>query len=241
MTTKPVLIIQHTQVAQPGLIVSVLKQLGLSWQILNLEQGELLPTSFVPYSGVVLLGGAVSANSTLSWIEPELDLLRQAYQLGLPIMAHCLGAQLLSKALGAQVSPSLETEIGWQQIDIENLRLSAHWFGVQQSPWTVFQWHGEMFSLPAQAQRIFSSPACPNQAYVLDDKHLALQFHLEITPDLIQGFIQNSGVRIAQERLLANPYVHTVEQIRLGWNQYKDSMQRALLHVYQRWAQNLWL
>lgn len=236
-TKKPILIIQHTQASQPGVILTVLDQLQIPWQRLSLEQGDSLPERLQGWGGLVLLGGTMSANDPCDWIQHELMLIRQADEQGMPILGHCLGAQLLSKALGGAVTTSPHAEIGWHPIKIEDAELSAEWFGVREPTVPVFQWHSETFSLPAQAQLVFSSQACPHQAYVLNNKHVALQFHLEVTPEIIQLFLDNSARYLAQQLLLGNRYASTKAQMEQGIKSHLDNMHQMLQHLYHRWVQ----
>lgn len=239
ITNKPVLIIQHTEVAQPGAILTVLDQLQIPWQLLSLERGDPYPQHLEKWSGLVLLGGAMSANDSLDWIQHELTLIRQADELGLPILGHCLGAQLLSKALGGQVYASPQTEIGWQDIHVENPALSMEWFGVRGLTVPVFQWHREMFSLPKHTQLLFSSQACPHQAYVLANKHMAVQFHLEVTPEIIQRFLVNSANYLKQQQAMGNAFVSTRAEIEQGIASHLAASHQMLFHLYQRWVQGL--
>ena len=56
-----------------------------------------------------------------------------------------------------------------------------------------------------------SSDACRNQGFLYGDHVLALQFHLEITPQIIEGLLQH-----ASDDLTAGPYVQSVPEIREG-------------------------
>ena len=51
-------------------------------------------------------------------------------------------------------------------------------------PATVFQWHGETFSLPPGATRILKSDYCDNQMFVVGP-HLGMQCHVEMMPEMI--------------------------------------------------------
>ena len=52
----------------------------------------------------------------------------------------------------------------------------------------VFQWHGDTFDLPRGAERLASSPICPNQAFRAGPAW-ALQFHLEVTQAIARGWV----------------------------------------------------
>jgi GMP synthase (glutamine-hydrolysing) len=55
----------------------------------------------------------------------------------------------------------------------------------------VFHWHGDTFEIPKGAQLLASSVACRNQGFILDDRVVGLQFHLETTPESATALIQN--------------------------------------------------
>jgi GMP synthase-like glutamine amidotransferase len=48
-----------------------------------------------------MMGGPMSVNDDLPWIEPLLALIRQAQASAIPMLGHFLGGQLIAKALGA--------------------------------------------------------------------------------------------------------------------------------------------
>lgn len=55
----------------------------------------------------------------------------------------------------------------------------------------VFQWHGDTFDLPQGAVHLASSALYPNQAFRYGDRVYALQFHIEVTPDIVGGWLRN--------------------------------------------------
>ena len=58
---------------------------------------------------------------------------------------------------------------------------------------TVLHWHGDTFSLPEGATRMASSKACPEQGFFIPGKYLALQFHMEVDPGLVQEYVAGQG------------------------------------------------
>src|SRR5262249_1888689 len=54
-----------------------------------------------------------------------------------------------------------------------------------RNPETVFHWHGETFDLPGGAQLLAYSDACRLQSYRVGKNVYGLQFHLEVTPEMI--------------------------------------------------------
>ena len=63
------------------------------------------PTGF---DAVMLLGAPWSAydDAIASWVEPELELLRDADRAGVPVLGICFGGQLLAAAHGGRVHAS---------------------------------------------------------------------------------------------------------------------------------------
>lgn len=235
---KPVLIIQHTRVGHPGAVLPLLEQLGVTWVLVSLPRGDKIPDDITPYGGLILMGGGMSANDDLDWIHTETCLIQQAYALGVPIAGHCLGSQIMSKALGAQVRKNAHKEIGWQPVNPTDSSQVQRWFGDLPQAIHFFQWHGDTFELPAGADRLLSSEACLNQAYVLDDKHIAMQFHLEMTPQLVEVSLEANGNELQREVAANSPFVNTLEQARLGVHHHMPRMHEALHALYSRWVEN---
>jgi GMP synthase-like glutamine amidotransferase len=188
---KPIVIVQHEADAGPGHFERHLLHEKLPYQTVRVFAGEPMPSSAEPYVGICSLGGSMSANDDLPWIHEELALMRDADQVGVPIIGHCLGGQLLARAFGAPITRNAMKEIGWSEVEVDDAELAREWIGNEQA-FELFQWHGDAFALPAGARRFLTSRLCANQAFVIDRKHhahLGMQFHVEMTPQLINGWV----------------------------------------------------
>ena len=113
-----------------------------------------------------------------------------------PDVTHAVGAQLIAKALGSKVYRNPVKEIGWLQIHLtEAAARDALFAGIGLAE-TVFHWHGETFDLPPGAECLAYSDACRNQAFRAAAGVYGLQFHLEVTPAMIEDWCAqdaNSG------------------------------------------------
>ena len=67
---------------------------------------------------------------------------------------------------------------------------------IPTGPW--FQWHSDRWQLPPGATEIARNPAA-SQAFVLR-KNLAVQFHPELTSDMLRLWLNNGGAEIARDR-----------------------------------------
>jgi GMP synthase-like glutamine amidotransferase len=91
----------------------------------------------------------------------------------------------MSKALGGQVTRNAVKEIGWSQAGGEDSAIAKNWLGqFAGRSGTIFQWHGETFSLPTGATRLLANGYCANQMFALGP-HLGMQCHVEMTPEMI--------------------------------------------------------
>lgn len=136
------------------------------------------------FAGLCFMGGPMSVNDDLEWIDPALELIRRAIAGGTPVIGHCLGGQLMAKALGGRVTRNPVKEIGWGEIAVADSPAAREWLGDTKS-FLGFHWHGETFSIPPGATPIMASRHCANQAFVIGAS-LGMQCHVEMTEAMIR-------------------------------------------------------
>jgi GMP synthase (glutamine-hydrolysing) len=69
----------------------------------------------------------------------------------------------------------------------------------------VFHWHADTFPAPAGALSIGASEGCACQGFIYDNRIVALQFHLEITPTAVENLITHCGGEIDGTRWVQTP------------------------------------
>ena len=231
---KPVAIFRHIPSEGPGYFATYLDAHSIAWKLVKIDAGEAVPASAGEFSGLAFMGGPMSVNDELPWIPGALRLIRAAAQEGVPVLGHCLGAQLMSKALGGTVGPNPQKEIGWGRVDVADNEQARAWFGETRS-FLAFHWHGETFSIPPGAACIASSPYCGNQAFVLD-RHLGLQCHVEMTPEMVRSWCQ-SGKREIERSSCAT--VQPVSEIESQLQPRISVLNRVAGRLYERWISGL--
>jgi GMP synthase-like glutamine amidotransferase len=233
---KQVAIFRHSPTEGPGYFATYLDARGVPWKLLKLDQGEAVPDGIGDFSGLVFMGGPMSANDDLPWIAPVLDLIREAVAAEVPVLGHCLGGQLMSKALGGKVSRNPVKEIGWGEIQVADNPAALKWFGPDLKRFESFHWHGETFTIPPDAVRIMGNRNCENQGFVAG-KHLGMQCHVEMTEQLIDSWCESGAGEIAGSR--ASPAVQSTEQMKSGMEEKIVAMRRVADRLYDRWIEGL--
>lgn len=162
----------------------------MPWELVCLDEHLPVPEDLDAVSGLVFMGGDMSVNTPLSWIERELALAAKAYDVGIPMMGVCFGGQLISKALGGKVEKSPKgREIGWHPLKRVEEGLGADWLVGLPEIIPTFHWHGETFDPPPGSTLLLENHCFHHQAFALGD-HLGMQFHLEMTEEMVHGWIR---------------------------------------------------
>jgi len=233
---RPIAIFRHTPTEGPGYFATFLEHHGVSWTLIPIDAGAPVPEQADAYAGLCFMGGPMSVNDPLPWIEQACALIRDAVQKGIPVLGHCLGGQLIAKALGGQVCANPVKEIGWSQVRIESGETARHWLDGMEGEVPVFQWHGETFSLPPQAVRLLTNGACANQLFALGP-HLAMQCHVEMTPEMIASWCEQweEETRGATDR----SFIQSPTEMLAQAPEKIPAMRRVADQLYRVWLANL--
>ena len=180
--------IRHVGFEDLGLLEPILDARG--YDVTYVEAG-VLPMevdSLLAPDLVVVLGGPISVNDTTTYpfVSNERDAIRERLAVNRPTLGVCLGAQLIARALDAPVRASTKAEIGYATIDLSPAGVGS--LGPLERV-RVFHWHGEEFDLPPGATSLASTPTTPHQAFLIGDRVLGIQFHLEADHTQIERWL----------------------------------------------------
>jgi len=232
---RSVAILRFSPTEDPAYFADWLGDHGVAWRLIALDEGVSVPPDSRAFAGIGMMGGPMSVNDDLPWVAPLCSLLRDAVAAGVPVIGHCLGGQLLAKALGAKVDRAPVAEIGWIDVEVAAPGAAGEWFG-GRARFETFQWHYDAFALPAGATRVLTNRHNQNQAYVVDDRHVGLQPHIEMTRGLVATWLASGADELPQASM---PAQQTADDIRRDLDAHVAALNAVAGDVYARWTQRL--
>jgi GMP synthase-like glutamine amidotransferase len=199
-----VLIVKNIPLEGPGTIETYLKSKQISCSVSEYSKGERVHDAS-SFTHLVVMGGpmAVYEMDRYKHLQDVAKLIEEFLKKEKAVLGICLGAQTMAHVLGGRVYAGQDKEIGWYRVDMTAEGAQDPVFKTLEIAGTctaeVFQWHGDTFELPPGGLRLASSKLYPNQAFKWGKGSYALQFHIEVTPQIIgEWFAAEGADRAAQ-------------------------------------------
>lgn len=177
-------IIQNDPEVPPG---SIADHLSIPYLVHHPYHDNLLP-QLKDITALLVLGGAMGANDDRKhpFLSDLKQLIRTVVAADVPYLGVCLGGQLLAAALAANVVANRWEEIGNFTVALTGEGETDLLFKGISPEFAAFQWHHDSFDLPAGAVLLASSAACPHQAFRMGASAWGVQFHPEVTEEIIR-------------------------------------------------------
>lgn len=185
-----VLVLQQEECEHLGVFSQVFDEKNIEYEYVELFNDASVPHSLEGYTALIILGGPMNVyeEDKYLFLRDEDLLIKEALKKGLPTLGICLGSQLIPKAAESRVYKGQRKEIGWYEVGLTKEGKRDKIFSMFEDQFTVFQWHGDTFDLPKGAVLLAKSDLY-NQAFRIGNAY-ALQFHLEVTEEMIKGWIK---------------------------------------------------
>lgn len=192
--SKRVLFIEHDHVSEGGPVWAQFEKRGyeitrfniVSEPHFNQPNVSVVWPDLLSFDVVVAMGspwGVWEDERIGNWLLPELELIKEVHNAGVPILGICFGGQLMARALGGSVARGLAAEVGWYTVDTDDESL------IPAGPW--FQYHWDRWQLPVGATEIARTELA-SQAFTYG-RTLALQFHPEIDSHVLDLWLEMEG------------------------------------------------
>lgn len=200
------LCLQHVPFEGPAALADWATTRGHSIECHRMDESAELPP-INDFDGLLIMGGPMNIyeEARFPWLAVEKAYIRAAIRAGHYVIGICLGAQLIADALGASVRRGPSLEIGW--FPIQRATTSPEGYHLPEEL-TVLHWHGDQFDLPSGATPIAHSEICPTQGFVYGSRVLALQCHLEVTPESLAALASE-----CRDELVPGPFVMSAERL----------------------------
>jgi len=180
-----VLAFRHVPFEGAGLIESTLARRGITLEYVDLYRPDAHVPAIDQAAGLIFLGGPMSVNDPLPFLDIERRLIAKAIERKQPVLGICLGSQLIAQTLGAKVYRHAQKEIGWFEIQLTADGVRDPLLCDLPASQAVFHWHGDTWDVPQGATLLASSAICPHQAFRFGSTTYGMQFHPEVTPGMI--------------------------------------------------------
>ncbi|MBF0217526.1 MAG: type 1 glutamine amidotransferase [Candidatus Omnitrophica bacterium] len=188
-----ILFIKHIRNEGPGILEDHFLRNGYRTKTIELWRGDGLPGGLEGIEAVVSMGGPMNVyeEEKYHFLGEEDIFLGKILKEKVPFMGICLGAQLLAKAAGAKVRKNRVKELGFSGITLTDKGSVSPIFKGFGRDVEVFQWHEDTFDIPDGGERLASSPECENQAFSIGPSAFGLQFHLEVTGEIVGDWLKD--------------------------------------------------
>jgi GMP synthase (glutamine-hydrolysing) len=185
----------HELFESPAAINSWLqrREYPVTWS--HLSVGEPLPKNADDFDFLLVMGGPQSPHTTkeeCAYFDgpAEINLIKQALDADKYVLGVCLGAQLIGEAMGAKHERSPHKEIGIFPVELSAAGQQDAIFSQFPQTFMSAHWHNDMPGLPAGAEVLASSEACPRQIIRFSDKAYGLQCHMEFNKEVAEGLLR---------------------------------------------------
>lgn len=195
MTARPrILLIQHEDDCPPGMVEPWLARAGLDCDVLEAHKGRAVPAALGDHVGLVVMGGRMGAEDDADHrhLVPTKALIAGTVAGGLPFLGICLGHQLATVALGGTVAPNPAGQtIGLLSWRPTTAGTRDPLMGVLPAGAPVLHWNRDIAThLPKGCVALATAPDGTIQAARFGPRAWGVQFHPEVTPDLVEAWAE---------------------------------------------------
>jgi GMP synthase-like glutamine amidotransferase len=193
-----ILVVRNSETAPEGAFGDWLRRQG---HVLEVVRGEDVTEAQMRDAELVVLLGSPRAvyQTDIPWIAGQRPMVAARLAAQSPTIGICFGAQMMAAAAGGEVmrNPDGTFFRGWRGID-DTAEPAL------EGPWP--RWHGDVITPPPGAE-VIARDAGTVQAFRLP-KAIAVQFHPEATPELLQDWARLSPPGAADPAALAEDSDH---------------------------------
>ena len=182
---KRVLALQFCWDDPPGYLGDIMQEHNIHFEIVEVDKYPVPdPTQF---DAILAMGGLqhVGENEKYPYLVGVESMIRKAVAEDIPYLGICLGGQLLAHALGAPVKRHSITPLGFFDVETTRMGKDDPLFHGLPDRVQVFHWHEDTFDIPQEAIQLACNTQTENQAFRYGRHAYGTQYHIEVTPEMI--------------------------------------------------------
>ncbi|MBE3560519.1 MAG: type 1 glutamine amidotransferase [Ktedonobacteraceae bacterium] len=209
---KQVLLLLHSWEDPAGYVGTLLDERNIGYQVLNVETEPLPNPSNL--AAIIAFGGPQHAyeEAKYPYFITEKAFLREVARQDIPYLGICLGGQLLAGALGGIVKRHTTTEIGFFDVYFTEMGLRDPLYQGLPEYQKVFHWHEDTFDLTPGSMLLATSQQTPNQAFRYGRRAYGLQYHIEVTPQMLHTWLHHPDFQDEILRTLGTEKIQKLEE-----------------------------
>ncbi|MBF0445306.1 MAG: GMP synthase [Magnetococcales bacterium] len=163
----------------------------------QVQKGEL-PNLEDCFDGYICCGSANSVYDAEPWIPPLLNFVKKLSKKDGPMVGICFGHQLIAKALGGRVEKAktgwglgnkpgkVLHDVAWMTPPLQRVNL-------------LYSHQDQVVQLPKNSLLLISTDHCPNAAFIIANRFLAIQGHPEFEPPYLDALMESRRHKIGAE------------------------------------------
>jgi GMP synthase (glutamine-hydrolysing) len=225
-------ILSHVPFEDAGSLHPILLERGFAIETVDAATARFPLTPTERCELLIVLGGPIGVYETEAYpfLKGEIETIERRLEARRPVLGICLGAQLMAAAAGARVYPGKAgAEIGWKPICYPGSKEPPAWWAPLLAPGLqVFHWHGDTFDLPANALPLAETDLYTNQAFLIGENALALQFHPEVTAEGLERWYVGHAVELSKRGI-------PVSNLRAAARRHAPQLMKAAKIFWNRW------
>lgn len=189
---KKILVIQNDKIVPLGELAPTMTALEVDIEIVQtyksdaIQQLKKTTNNLDNYHGLIILGGKANAYDDASHptLKSIMNVFLAFHNNEKPVLGICLGAQLISRALGENFLSNNGLESGFVELKKTEHAKNDSIFNDLSEKCCFFEMHNS-FYIPENGVLLMQGDACKNQAFKVGLRTYGIQFHPEMTQELL--------------------------------------------------------
>ena len=186
---KRVLALQFVWDDPPGYLGEIMQEHDIACDVIEVEKAPVPdPTE---YDALIAMGGPqhVGQNDACPYLRGVATAIRRAVDNEVPYLGLCLGGQLLAYAVGARVKKHTSSSIGFYEVQLTEEGRKDPLFAGLPGYQQVIHWHEDTFDIPEGAVQLATNARTQNQAFRYGRHAYGTQYHIELTPGMLDVWL----------------------------------------------------